>query len=326
MSNTALKTVRIGIPSYRRPDKLDRLLAALAPLLEARPHIRVTVANDGSHDAAYAQVLARHAHAWLEYRVLPANLGCGGARRAAFEGAAEDWLVCIDDDSAPAESWLACLDAMIQAGPPADFIAGDVVPVWAATPTAWQLDLAHVDRASSLIETAFGLMTAVTANMAMSRAAYERAGGFGADMRGAEDCDMTQRLIASGAVYRVCPELVIGHYATLHYRGMRRRFRSYGLAAARYVLLRQDWRVGGYLKNPLGHFLKAVFDQYTNHTAEARKEGLPLWRRHRRALVSVLMSVHFQTGWRSGVRRESRKLGRDFPAAPPLARRFADFD
>ena len=318
------KTILIGVPAYKRADNLDRLLAALAPLLETRPHIRVRVVNDGSHDAAYERVVARHRHPWLDYRVLPENLGCGGARRAGFEGASADWLVCIDDDSAPTERWIAWLDALIQAGPDADFIAGDVEPVWTDPPSDWESDLAHVDRSSWLHVTSYGLMTAVTPNMAMRREAYERAGGFAADMRSAEDCDMTQRLIAGGATYRICADLVIGHYAKRRYRDMRARFRSYGLAAPRYVILRQDWRVGSVFARSPRDFLAGMRIHYAELLREARKDGLPGWRCHRRAFVTAMMSVHFQFGWWAGVRRERRRLGA-FPAVPDLSGRFADF-
>ncbi len=319
------RTVLIGVPTFRRAENLDRLLGTLIPLIENRPHFRISVVNDGSHDGAYADVVAARAHARVTYRALPENGGCGAARRACFEGAGEDWLVCIDDDSAPSERWIAWLDALIQSGETTDFIAGDVEPVWPSPPSAWELDLAHVDRSSWLQETPFGLMTAVTPNMAMTRAAYERAGGFAADMRSAEDCDITQRLIASGAVYRVRRDLVIGHFAKQSYRDMRSRFRSYGIAAAQYAILRQDWRVASWLSCTVPVFLRQIPVQFGNLLHEARRDGLPRWRCYRRALLTMLMSVHFRMGWWASVRRSRRYTG-PLPSAPDIACRFSDPD
>lgn len=289
-----LQTVCIGIPTYKRPDALAGLLAKFAPLLKGRPHIRVSVVNDGSHDPAYDRVLKAQGRPWLSYRALPDNLGCGGARRAAFDGATEDWFVSIDDDCVPDARWLDTMEALINTAA-ADFLAGEVRPAWEGPPTPYQEDLALIDQLSSLVVTPFGLMTAVTANLAVRRGAYERAGGFAEDMRGAEDCDLTQRLIASGATYRLCPHLVIDHVAQRRYLPTRRRFRSYGHHAARYVLIRQNWRIAA--RQPMhdwGFLAVRLRKQFGSIFRDSRKEGYSRWRSFRRAWFRGAMAVHYE--------------------------------
>lgn len=325
METAPLKTICIGLPTYRRPEDLQVLLNAFVPLLADRPHIRICVVNDGSHDDTYEHVLPSPRPAWLEYRVLKANIGCGGARRAAFADAREDYVVSIDDDCLPSERWLSYLEALINTNPAIDFFAGDVRPRWARPPTSFQEDLAVLDEMSWIAFMADGLMTSVTANMAMKREAYERAGGFLGDIRGAEDCDMTQRLIASGAVCRVCREWVIGHFGRLRYAEMSRRYRSYGLHAARYVLVRQNWRVAAHLSKNRQETGKYLFAAFGNALHDARKKGLPRWRRYRRAFNAISFLAQLQIGWRIGLRREGRRSGLTMPQMPPLTSRFSDF-
>ena len=175
-------TICIGVPSYRRAGQLSDLLKRLVPLVIARPHIRLCVVNDGSHDADYERVLARY-EGIVDYRVSPQNGGCGAARRAAFEGATEDYLVCIDDDCIPSREWLDWLEALIEAYPSVDLFAGDVRPHFEKVPGEWERALSIIDESVSPVVFSDGLLTAVTANLAMKRTTYERAGGFSADLR-----------------------------------------------------------------------------------------------------------------------------------------------
>ena len=327
MDNTSsLQSICIGVPTYKRPDKLGALLAILDPLLATRPHVRVSVVNDGSHDEAYEDLVRHQKYDWLTYQVLEKNLGCGGARRATFENAHEDWLVSIDDDCVPSAQWFHTLESLTNTQA-VDFLAGDAQPTWTTQPTAYEEDLACIDLASSIVITPYGLMTAVTANLAMRRDAYKRAGGFAADIRGAEDCDMTQRLISSGATYLTCPDFVIEHIAQRHYLAMRRRFRSYGHFAACYVLVRQDWRIA--VRQPSAgyvNFISRLGKQIPVSYHSARRDGFSRWRSTRRAFLLALMSMHYELSWHRSLRRESRSLGVARPTWPKLRDQFVDFE
>lgn len=319
-------SICIGIPTFRRSHRLAALLDTLDHLLAARPDIRVCVVNDGSHGASYERVLEGRQFEWLDYRVLLENQGCGGARRAAFETADEDVLVCIDDDSVPTEAWLTQVEMLSAANPAIDFFAGDVVPVWNTPPSSYVEDLSCIDLKSSSVISTHGLMTAVAANLVMRRSAYERTGGFERDMPGAEDCDITQRMIASGAVYKTAPDLIIGHLAQKRYGAMRARFRSYGFYAARYVLIRQDWRIASRQPNAgMRDFWWRAQQQFSRIYSGAKKEGFSFFRCVRRAFFATLFSMTYDHAWQRALKKEGRKLGVTRPQPPVLRDIFVDF-
>lgn len=321
-----LPSICIGIPTFRRAHRLATLLDTLNHLLAARPHIRVCVVNDGSHDASYERVLEGREFKWLDYRALQENQGCGGARRAAFEAAQEDVLVCIDDDSVPTEAWLNQVEMLCGANPAVDFFTGDVIPVWNTPPSSYVEDLSCIDLKPSSVISTYGLMTAVAANLVMRRLAYERAGGFFVDMPGAEDCDITQRMIASGAVYKVAPDLIIGHLAQKRYRAMRTRFRSYGFYAARYVLIRQDWRIASCQPNSgMMDFWWRAQLQFSRVYFGAKKERFSSFRCVRRAFFATCLSMTYDYAWQRALKMEGRKLGASRPQPPVLRDIFVDF-
>lgn len=321
-----MATICIGVPSYRRADKLYDLLKRLVPLVITRPHIRLCVANDGSHDAAYERVMGVYTGI-VDYRVLPRNGGCGAARRAAFEGATEDYLVCIDDDCIPSRDWLDWLEAMIAAHPSVDLFAGDVRPYFETEPGDWERALSILDDNASQVVFADGLMTAVTANLVMKREIYERAGGFSADLRGTEDCDITQKLIRAGASYMVVPDWQIFHVAKLRYWPVARRFRQYGSHAAAYTLSRGFWKLAK--RHGTGSVAQAVTRAAERFAAQRREdEGdktLSGRAKIYRAFVLAALTFEFETGWYRVMRRAGIRDNKALPQPPRLAERYVDF-
>lgn len=124
----------IGVPTYRRPDKLERLLLSLEPGLAERP-ARVLVADNACEDAARA-VVERFAARWPHTRYIPVPARGISANRnaliAAFlDDAPEPWLAMADDDLLLRPGWLAALlDAGERYG--ADVVGG---PYAIAQPT-----------------------------------------------------------------------------------------------------------------------------------------------------------------------------------------------
>lgn len=316
----------IGVPSYRRAGMLEELLDRLLPLLATRPHIRLCVVNDGSHDACYAEIVTARA-GLFEYRILPVNVGCGGARRACFEGADEDYLVCIDDDCLPTCEWLDWLEAMIETWPGVDLFAGDVRPYFPEGATRWQRALSTVDETPSALESSFGLLTAVTANLAMKRTTYEAAGGFDAGLRGAEDCDITQKMIAAGGTYLIVHHWVIFHVAKLKTREMRKRFRQYGFAASSYVVTHKAWKIVS--RTDFGQLRPALTrarECLKNELEKRRRRGLPLIEQWQRAGVITLLQLEYEYGWYKGMTAQGRNSSSPpLPQAPKLMERYRDF-
>ncbi|WP_324642863.1 MULTISPECIES: glycosyltransferase [Micrococcaceae] len=138
------RRVVIGICTYKRSDKLVRLLQLLRPQVLAMDdwHVRIVVVdNDSSKsaEAAVAQYSGAFNRGQLEYVTEPAP-GVGNARNAIFDVVVEgEVLVLFDDDQEPAPNWLAeMLSKHMQS--PNEVLVGPVVPVLPDEVPAWALD------------------------------------------------------------------------------------------------------------------------------------------------------------------------------------------
>jgi GT2 family glycosyltransferase len=326
LGGTSRPTFRIGVPTYRRAGDLANLLAALAPQLRERAHVRLVVVNDAGHDDVYDRLVEQYRDVF-DYRVASENRGPGPARGAAFESATEDYLVGLDDDCVPGPLWLEWLEAMVRANPDVDLFAGTTEPIWTRPPGRFQRLLAVRKSYPAPVVNGFGLITAVGANMAVRRVAYERAGGYSREMRGAaEDCHLTQRLLKAGATYRVCPDWPAGHKAENSISGLRRRFFWYGTGGAQYTILERDWRMAS------DHSDTTIANSWERITAKTAVEwrrsaddGQPLIMRLAAAAAVFLIELEYERGWRTGIRRNTERYRRGIPEIPPFANRFVDF-
>lgn len=224
-------TFSVVIPTHRRPRDLERLLLALEPQVSNHSGREIVVVNDGSHDDAYAGVVARF-RSVIEYVVLPENQGCGAACNAGAQRAKRRWLVFTDDDCVPPAGWLDDLVGRIRAHPPAVAVGG----------TTRALPPARRGMVRGLVTdycTAKGQRPQpwfyggrpyclVTANLAVRRDAFLRLGGFDERYRYGHDLLFTPRLVDADA-----PLLVDAAWYTGHAQ-------DWGLAD----LLGRAWRYG----------------------------------------------------------------------------------
>lgn len=232
--------VTVIVPTYRRPDALDRLLAAVLPQIRARAHRAIVVVNDGSHDARYAALIARHAGA-LRYLALPDNRGPGGARNAAAVSVTTGYLLFADDDCLPPPLWLDWLDAIVAEHPHLGVVAGMARPL-AKARAGWieRFRIAKLRYPRPIADGA-RLLSLPALNLAVRRDWFARVGGFRAEMRaGGEDLNLTYRLIRAGAPVRVDPHWHSFHDLDDTPLGLLRRYRRYGHGAAHHARLEAD--------------------------------------------------------------------------------------
>ncbi|MFI8633268.1 glycosyltransferase family 2 protein [Microbacterium sp. NPDC077663] len=134
--STSPSTVLVAVPSYRRADRLSRLLAALAEHRDDVLPLRVDVLvidNDPDGSAAGA---AQRASASYVSEPRP---GLAAVRNRAIDEAltrGADALVFIDDDEVPEAGWLRTLVAPWVSGE-ADLVSGRVESVFDSPPSAW---------------------------------------------------------------------------------------------------------------------------------------------------------------------------------------------
>lgn len=144
------KKIVIGIPTFRRPQGLARLLASIAdqqaPFI---PHVLVAD-NEGKGGAGLKVVeeVRRNNFPFPLTAIPVPERGISQVRNAllkvAFEDLAADALAMVDDDERVEPDWLTCLVAMQQQHG-FDVIRGKVLPEFAAPPPRWTrgLDIYH---------------------------------------------------------------------------------------------------------------------------------------------------------------------------------------
>jgi GT2 family glycosyltransferase len=203
MSDANRPRVSVVVPTYRRPDLLERCLGALTrQTLPARDY-EIIVCDDGPSDAARAVVRQMKAPAGgpaIRYLAVTGTQGPAGARNAGWRRAAADIIAFTDDDTVPDAAWLAAGLALF--GPDVDALSGRIVMPLPPNPTDYELD------ASRLQDAEFA-----TANVFVRRQALERVGGFDPRFRLAwrEDSDLHFALIEHGMRIVKAPQAVVVH-------------------------------------------------------------------------------------------------------------------
>jgi GT2 family glycosyltransferase len=191
----------VVVPTYKRPELLDRCLAALSAQDVGTSQTEIIVADDAGDESTRRQVAAWANRSAIPIRYVsvgPAH-GPAAARNAGWR-AAHGWLIAFtDDDCIPSPGWLACGIAAIAAG--AEAATGRVIVPLSERPTDYERDVSGLERAEF-----------VTANCFVRRDALESVGGF--DERYAtawrEDSDLQFALLERGCrIVRVFDAAVV---------------------------------------------------------------------------------------------------------------------
>jgi len=199
----------IIIPVYNRPGEVEELLASLCK--QTYTNFEVVIVEDGSSDTAQP-VYEKYASGLSIQYFFKQNSGPGPSRNFGFSKAKGDYLVMFDSDCVIPPDYFLTVDR---------HLAKDPLDVWGG-PDRGHGDFTKLQQAmaysmSSVLTTGgirggakrVGSFQARSFNMGMSRAAYEKTGGFAFD-RFAEDIEFSLRagklglkvgLIAGAFVY-----------------------------------------------------------------------------------------------------------------------------
>ncbi|MFA9229774.1 MAG: glycosyltransferase family 2 protein [Microgenomates group bacterium] len=184
----------IGIPHLNDQNALASCLAALAAQQATAPAFEVIVVDNGS-ETLPTDVVARFDFARLAEEQTP---GPGPARNTAVSVMRSDLIAFIDADCIADPGWVAGIIAYFADHPETDVIGGDV-RILPRNPSA----LTAIEAYESIYGYRMQLYVerdhyTATCNMALRRAMFEKAGGFGGiDI--AEDKDWGLRATALGA-------------------------------------------------------------------------------------------------------------------------------
>ena len=197
--------VSVAISTYRRPDRVIRLLHALAAQAFPASDFEVVVYDDASGDTTVPTIRELAPRLPYSLRVLEGtqNRGPAAGRNQAWRAASAPVVAFTDDDCVPQPDWLS---AGLRHFDDPDVVAvvGRVEP----SPDQYD-DLGPFSRTLSVHDDRFF----ATANCFYRRDALEASDGFDERFRRAagEDTDLGLRVLANGGQSRYEPEAVVFH-------------------------------------------------------------------------------------------------------------------
>jgi len=192
----------VVVPTYRRPDLLDRCLSALVAQEFDPGACEIIVADDAQSEATRRQVdlWSNRSKIPIRYLAPVATHGPAAARNAGWRAARGHVIAFTDDDCIPDPRWLAEAMATLQGDAAA--VVGRVIVPLPERPTDYERDAAGLEKAEF-----------VTANCFVRRDVLEAVGGF--DERYAEawreDSDLHFALLEHGYRIHRAPQAIVVH-------------------------------------------------------------------------------------------------------------------
>ncbi|MBV9064606.1 MAG: glycosyltransferase family 2 protein [Methylobacteriaceae bacterium] len=192
------QTVDIGIPTYRRPEELQRLLASLQELdLPAHAQARIIVVDNDPKGSARTLVDEARTHTRLpivyDHEPRP---GVANARNRILDSSTADYLVMVDDDEIATPGWLkALVDTARNRG--SDAVFGRVHQEFPAGMPAWLIKMHDKRAPADQSEVNLGS----TSNVLLRRARIIELGLMfdpSFNQTGGEDTDFFARLHEAG--------------------------------------------------------------------------------------------------------------------------------
>jgi GT2 family glycosyltransferase len=264
--------ISVVIPTYNRPEPLRACLESLTRLRAPAGGFEVVVVDDGS-DPPLAPVVEAKADRLPARLIRQANAGPAAARNAGVEAAAGRYIAFTDDDCAPDPDWLCVLADRLNQHPGA-LIGGRIV-------NALPQNLGAT-ASQHLIGYLYGYYNDGPAarfltsnNMAVSRRAFQEAGGFDTNLRraAAEDRELSDRWVHQGRPCRYEPDAIIHHAHRMTLRQYWRQHFSYGRGAWYYHQVRGRRVSEGVRKEPLRFYLDLITYPFGR---EPLRRALPL--------------------------------------------------
>jgi glycosyltransferase involved in cell wall biosynthesis len=207
--------IAVCVPTYKRPEGLRRVLAALATQ-EPLPGCQITIVVVDNEGSPQAKAICDEFASRLKYPLrycCELRRGLSYVRNQAVELAAgfADALVFIDDDEVPSQGWLKHLAACQQAYR-ADAVSGPVVPHFMSKVPQWISAGRFFERPRYATGTV--LPWAYTGNVLIRMEVFDRIGLFDDRfaLTGGEDWDFFKRLYESGGLISWADEAIVDEW------------------------------------------------------------------------------------------------------------------
>jgi GT2 family glycosyltransferase len=197
--------VSVVVPTCRRPELLERCLAALVAQRFDAATYEIVIADDAVCECTHAQVESwaercRETGPPIHYLPVPATRGPAAARNAGWRHACGQVIAFTDDDCLPDPGWLAAGLGAIYAG---------------ASGVSGRVDVPLPPRATDYARNVASLGTSefVTANCFYRRETLASVGGFDARFAAAwrEDSDLYFTLVERGEPLALAADAVVVH-------------------------------------------------------------------------------------------------------------------
>jgi glycosyltransferase involved in cell wall biosynthesis len=197
--------ISVVVPTYNRPDFLDRCLAALVAQRCDREAYEIVIADDAASEQTQRQVEAwrercRESGPAIHYLPVRTTRGPAAARNAGWRQASGHVIAFTDDDCLPEPDWLAAGMRAIATG--ASGVSGRVIVPLPQSPTDYERNAASLETAEF-----------VTANCFYRRDVLEAVGGFDERFAAAwrEDSDLYFTLLERGERLISAPDAIVVH-------------------------------------------------------------------------------------------------------------------
>lgn len=209
------KTIVIGIPTFKRPQGLARLLASIAE--QQAPFIpHVLVADNEGEQGAGLKIIEEIRSQGFPFpltAIAVPERGISQVRNAlmktAFENLAADALAMVDDDERVEPGWIAALVAMQRQGN-FDVVGGAVLPEFETKPPRWSDSLVVYWR--TIYPAGNVDMIHGTTSVLLSHSLHERFRGVFFDssfgLTGGGDKEFFTRLKRKGAIFGFAADAV----------------------------------------------------------------------------------------------------------------------
>lgn len=192
------------VPVYRDWEGLRSLLEALRA--QARDDVELIVVDNDPEGQSPPDDLPNPG---LEWRIIEcAALGSYAARNAGAQLARSDFLIFTDADCRPTPDWL---EGYLKAPKPESaLVAGPVIVQAGSDPGVWEIfDIVRGLHQEVFIRHGY----AITANLAVPRAVFDRLGGFDAHRMSGGDAEFCRRALRQGHDLLFEPQACIFHPA-----------------------------------------------------------------------------------------------------------------
>lgn len=216
----------IIIPTYNRPDELNKCLDALASLNYSRNNFEVVVVNDGGDDSIEGVINRFTVKLGISW-VAQEQSGPASARNTGAKIAKGTYLAFTDDDCLPDPGWLTEFEKCLVKNPEC-IVGGRTLNLLTGSlySTASQLicELAYNNYNQDSEEASFFC----TNNMAVPKTKFLELGGFDERFKTAEDRDLCKRWRNQGLKMIYCPIAIVHHAHELNLRSFIEQHFKYG--------------------------------------------------------------------------------------------------